>query len=287
MRLFRKNREVETPPKPSRTSSPKKGKRVLRFSIDKRQKFVIAVILLSLGLFGAEFQFGKSGILIALLLGIMTDLFLYWSVREDLKGNFTLSLFILPFFYSLAFGLFYFLVPARLLFRLILTGLYAFGMYSLFLSENIFIVSSIRTIALLSGARIVSFVITLISFFFLTNTIYTLHLPVYFILLIFIIYTFPLLYQSIWTYTLQKTPYPIRLWALALTVSLAEAAGIIWFWPTSPTVIALFLTGFLYTLVGLSHAWFEKRLFRSVMWEYVWVGATVFFVFILFTSWGK
>jgi hypothetical protein len=287
MRFFRKKGGEETQPKPSRSLSSKKGKRVLNISIDKRQKFVLAVIVLSIGLFVAEFQFGKSGIIIALLLGIITDLFLYWSVREDLKGNFAISLFILPFFYSLAFGLFYFLVPARLMFRLLLTGLYAFGMYSLFLSENIFIVSSIRTIALLSGARIVSFVITLISFFFLTNTIYTLHVPVYFIIPIFLVYTFPLLYQSIWTYILQKTPYSIRLWSLALTVSLAEAASIIWFWPTSPTVIALFLTGFLYTLVGLSHAWFEKRLFRSVMWEYVWVGAMVFFVIILFTSWGK
>ena len=66
-----------------------------------------------------------------------------------------------------------------------------------------------------------------------------------------------------------------------------EIAAVVWFWPSTPTVIALFLAGFFYTIVGISHVWFEKRLFRGVMWEYVWVGATVCFVLLLFTSWGK
>lgn len=265
----------------------RKWKKTGTFSIDKRQKFVVGVCLLSLGLFLSEFQFGKSGIIIALLLGLGTDLILYWAVRSDLKENFTWNLFILPFFYSLSFALFYFLVPTRVLFRLLLTLLYAFGLYSLFLSENIFTVSAIRTIALLSGARIVSFVITLLSYFFLTNIVYTLHVSIFLTIPLFAIYTFPLLYQSMWSYSQQKSPYSMLHWSLALLVCLLEAAGVIWFWPASPTVIALFLTGFLYTLVGLSHAWFEKRLFKSVMWEYVWVGVTVFFVLILFTSWGK
>jgi hypothetical protein len=74
---------------------------------------------------------------------------------------------------------------------------------------------------------------------------------------------------------------------LAMTVLLLEAAGALWFWPSSPTVIALFLTGFFYTLVGLSHVWFERRLFKGVLWEYVWVGVVVFFVLNLFTHWGQ
>lgn len=274
--------------KPS-TATMKRGKKTITFSIAKRQKFVLAVIVLSLGLFFTEYQFGKSGFVLAItfFLSLLTDLFLLWAVRQDLKDNFAPSLFILPFFYSLAFALFYFLVPARLLFRLLLTLLYAFGLYSLFLSQNIFTVSSIRTIALLSGARIVSFVITLISYFFLTNIVLTLHLPLYFIVPIVVLYTVPLIYQSIWTYTLQESSHPVRLWTIALSTCLIEAAMLVWFWPSSPTVIALFLAGFLYTLVGLSHVWFEKRLFRGVLWEYVWVGVIVFFVLNLFTSWGK
>lgn len=264
------------------------SKRSIVITIDKRQKFVIAVILLSFGLFLSEFQFSRSGLLISLIISIFSALFLLWAIYKDInKENFSVSLFILPFFYSLAFGLFYFLVPVSILSRVILTSLYALGMYSLFLSQNIFVVASIRTIALLSGARIVSFVITLLSFFFLTNIVFTLHANVFVTVGLIFLFTYPLIYQSIWTYNLQKTPYPVALWVLALSLCIVESAFMLWFWPSSPTVIALFLAGFFYTMTGLSHVWFEKRLFRGVLWEYLWVGVVVFFVLLLFSSWGK
>lgn len=287
MKFFRRKEDSLQPIKKPSVNSAKRGKRTIVFSIDKRQKFVIGMIVLSVGLFLSEFQFEKAGIIVAVVLGLVTDLILYWAVKDDLEDNFSIGIFILPFFYSLAFALFYFLLPTRLLFRLILTTLYAFGLYSLFLSENIFTVGAIRTIALLSGARIVSFVLTLLSYFFLTNTIFSLHQVVFLTIPLVALCTFPLVYQALWTYTIQKAPMPIRAWAGVISLCIIEVALAVWFWPSSPTVIALFLAGFLYTLVGLSHVWFEKRLFRSVMWEYVWVGVIVFFVLLLFTSWGK
>lgn len=269
--------------------APRKGsdKKSIVIAIDKRQKFVIAVILLSFGLFLSEFQFSRSGLLISAIISIFSVLFLLWAIYKDIKDNFSISLFVLPFFYSLAFGLFYFLVPASVLSRVVLTSLYAFGMYSLFLSQNIFAVASIRTIALLSGARIVSFVITLLSFFFLTNIVFTLHANIFITVGLIFIFTYSLIFQSIWTYNLQQTTFSVALWVLALSLCIIQAAALLWFWPTSPTVIALFLTGFFYTMTGLSHVWFEKRLFRGVLWEYLWVGVVVFFVLLLFSSWGK
>lgn len=268
-------------------SSAKKGKKTFLLSIDKRQTFVLGTIVLSLGLFLAEFQFERAGIVVAIILGILTDLILYWAIREDLEDNFSIGLFILPFFYSLAFTLFYFLLPTRILIRLVLTSLYAFGLYSLFLSQNIFTVGAIRTIALLSGARIVSFVLTLLSYFFLTNTLFSLHLWIFLTIPLLALYTYPLVYQALWTYDLQKNIPSLRGWAAIVSLCIVEAGIGVWFWPSSATVIALFLAGFLYTMVGLSHVWFEKKLFRSVMWEYVWVGVVVVFVLMLFTSWGK
>lgn len=281
----KKKREVSSS---LQADGAKKGKKQFVLAIDKRQKFVLGVMVLSGILFVSEFQFGRSGLVVAVILGILMDVILFWAIKEDLKENFTPSVFILPFFYSLSFGLFYFLVPARLIFRLLLTAFFAFGAYSLFLSKNIFTVSSIRTIALLSGARIVSFILTMLSYFFLSNIIFTLHLHLIFVLPLMVLYTFPLAYQSLWSYAPAKTPNRQLLeWAGGLTLCMIEIAAVLWFWPSTPTVIALFLAGFFYTIVGISHVWFEKRLFRGVMWEYVWVGATVCFVLLLFTSWGK
>lgn len=266
----------------------RRGKRgISLFSIDKRQKFVIAVIVLSVGLFLAEFQFSRSGLYIVTFLSVLTNVFLYWAIHEDIKENKAYQAFILPFFYSFAFGLFYFLTPTIFLSRIILTAVYAFGLYSLFLSQNILVVSSMRTIALLSGARIVSFVITLISYFFLTNIVYSLHVTIFFVIFIILFYTYFLVYGSLWTYNLQKTISSVGIWVAGLTACLVEAAIILWFWPSSPTVIALFLAGFFYTIVGLAHVWFEKRLFKGILWEYVWVGSVTFFVLILFSPWGK
>lgn len=268
----------------------RKKRRIRFLAIEKRQKFVIAVILLCFSLFIAEFQkfhVTQSGIYIVLFLAFLTNIFLYWAIHQDVRENKAYQSFILPFFYSLAFGLFYFVTPTIFLSRIILAVVYAFGLYSLFLSQNILVVSSMRTIALLSGARIVSFVITLISYFFLTNIVYALHVNIVWVILFFAFYTFALIYGSLWTYNLQKTIPNIVTWVWVLTVCLVEVAVLLWFWPSSPTVIALFLTGFFYTIVGLSHIWFERRLFKGILWEYVWVSCITFFVLFLFTPWGK
>lgn len=260
----------------------RRGRRSTGFLIEKRQKFVISVLILTVGLFYTEFQFSRSGVFISLFLAVLSDLFLLWGLFQDIKNKFVYEIYILPFFYSLSFGLFCFLTP-NLIYRIALALVYAFGLYSLYLSQNIFIVSSTRTIALLSGARIVSFVITLVSFFLLTNVVFTLHIAIFPILLLVFLYTYFLIYHSLWTYTLQKITQPLVLWVSALTLCIIELASILWFWPTRPPIVSLFLTGFLYIVTGLTHIWFEKRLFKGVLWEYAWVGFVVFFILIVFS----
>src|SRR5579863_1975955 len=119
-------------------SSGKKGRRKLQFAIDKRQKFVLAVIILSLGLFFTEYQLTKWGLIVTLLLPFLTVLFLGWAVFDDLKENKLYQIIILPFIYTFAFGFFYLLTPTSFFVHLLLTAIYAFGVYSLFLSHNIF-----------------------------------------------------------------------------------------------------------------------------------------------------
>jgi hypothetical protein len=259
---------------------------VSRILSSKRQKFIISVIVLSVGLFSSEYILGKSAISIVFVLSILTSVFLYFGLREDLKGNFSWQVFILPFFYSLAVGLFYLLVPARLITRIGMTSLYALGLYSLYLSQNIFTVSSIRTIALLSGARTVSLVLTLLSFFFISNVVFSFHINVFVTLLLIFIYSFLIVLQSIWTYTLEKNPLSEIFWTLSLTICLSEVALFLWFRQGSPTVLALFLSAIFYVLIGLTHAWFEKRLFRGVILEYFWVTVISFIFLVLFTNFG-
>ncbi|MCL5438746.1 MAG: hypothetical protein M1268_02020 [Patescibacteria group bacterium] len=263
-----------------------KKKLFLRFSLNKRQKFVIAVLVLSLGLFFSENLFGKSGFYFSFILAFLTDFLLFWSDYRDIKENPSPYTFVLPFFYSLSLSLFYFLAPTRIITRIIMTSFYALGLYSLFLTQNIFTVAAIRTIALTSSARIVSFIITIISFFFLTNIVFSMRLPIWLTAILMMIFSFPLIIQSLWTTTLENSFRAYALWALGLSVCLFEVSVTLWFWPSSPTIIALFLTGGFYSIVGLSHIWFAKRLFKGVMWEYIWVAVVSSAILILFTPWG-
>ncbi len=254
-------------------------------SLTKREKLIFSVIILSVGLFIAEHLLGKSGIFTIFTIAILADVLLFLSLYSDLKENTFFQIFILPFFFTLSFGLFYFLVPSRYLTRIFTTSLYAIGLYSLFLSQNIFTVSSIRTISLLSSARTVSFVITLISYFFLSNVLFSLHVQFVPYLIFLFLFTFPLVVYSIWTYTLEKNIFKNIYWSLILTFVIIEVGSMLWFWPSTPTVLAIFLSGVFYTVIGLSQVWFEKRLFKSVMWEYIWVSSIVLVTLLLFTSW--
>lgn len=255
------------------------------FMFSKRQKFVLAVFVLSLGLFTSEYLFSGYGVAVAGLLALLTDVFLLGALYEDLQENFSIHPFVLPFLCSLAFGLFYFLTPSRLLSRIVLTSLYAVGLYSVFLSENIFVVASIRTIALLNSARIVTFVITLIAFFFLSNTIFSFRLSFLPTIGLFGLFTFLFTFHSVWTYTLERGIGKDFIWNAVVTLCLTEMAAILWFWPTPPTVFALFMTAMFYILIGLVHVWLDKRLFRNVVAEYVWVAIVALFILVWFSAW--
>jgi len=270
----------------SRGQKKKIGNFISRFLTSKRQKLIVSVIILSLGLFISEYILGKSAISIVFVLSILTSLFLFIALKEDLKDNFNIQVFILPFLYSLSIGLFYLLVPARLITRVGITSLYALGLYSLYLSQNIFTVSAIRTIALLSGARTVSLVLTLLSFFFLSNVVFSFHINVFMTLFLIFIYTFLFVLQSIWVCTLDRNPLSQIFWVLSLTICLVEVAVFLWFRPSSPTVLALFLSAIFYVLIGLAQAWFEKRLFRGVILEYFWLTVIAFIFLVLFTNFG-
>ncbi|MBI2034711.1 MAG: hypothetical protein HYT11_03200 [Candidatus Levybacteria bacterium] len=257
--------------------------------LSKRGKFVIAVVFLSFFIFVLQYQFGQSGFFTVPLLAVLTDIMLFFILRHDLKERFAIPIFILPFFYSLAFGYFYFLLPVEILPRILITALFAFGLYSLLLCQNIFVIASVRTIALLSGARIVSFVLTLFTFFLLGNVVYSLHLFLFPTAALVFFSSFFLTFYSLWTYSLQfqYLNRVLILWALVISLCISEIASILWFWPSSPTIVSIFLTGLLYTTLGLCHVWFERRLFRGVLWEYAWVGFIVCIILISLTQWGK
>lgn len=258
------------------------------FSLSKRQLFVISIVVLTTGLFISEFLNGLVLLGFSFLLSLATAALFFLAARRDLNVKFSYPVFILPFFFTLSFALFYPLLPARILTRVGLISIYIFGLYSLFLTQNIFIVSAVRTINLLRSARIVSFVLTIIVLFVISNVIFSQRMPIYISSFIIFGVVYLLNLQSLWTYSLAKdfgkVMSPI---SLLISFSIAELSFALSVWPVNAAVYSIFLTGIFYAYSGLAHAWIERRLFRNVLWEYVWVGFLAVLILVFFSRWGS
>lgn len=263
--------------------------RIGEVNLSKRGKFVLGVLFLSAGIFLNEFTKGGMLISLSLMLASLTVGILYLILRRDIyKQSYIFPIFILPFFYTLSFSLFYSLIPARFLTRFILTLIYAFGAYSLFLTQNIFVISSLRTINLLRSARIVSFVLTIFVLFFLFNIVFSLRFSIFITPVLVGILAFLMSVQFLWSYqeTLESSR-EVYIFSAVISLMMVELSFVLSFWPVTAAIYSIFLTGIFYTYAGLSQIWLERRLFRGILWEYIWVGFLSLLFLLMFSKWGN
>lgn len=255
--------------------------------LSKRRKFVLSSFLLSVGLYflqviGFEWKYQAIGVLGALA-GILT----FWSLRGAASGLARWTTPILPIFFTVGVALFHFLLPANILTIFTVIAIYFLGMYTLFLTENIFSVAAIRTINLFRSASAVGFLLTLVTAFFLSNTAVSFKLPFYFNSLAIFFFSFPLVLSGLWSVKLdERLSSELLLSSLAIAVFLGQFALAISFWPVTVTAGSLFLTSSLYVLLGLAQAYWSERLFKRTVIEYLGVGLAVFLITLIFTQWG-
>ncbi|MBI4153609.1 hypothetical protein HY503_01255 [Candidatus Woesebacteria bacterium] len=255
--------------------------------MNKRKRFIITSILLSLGFIGIQFLENQFRFYAIGGLTLLTILLFFWSLKEGIGRNMTLLTLVLPAFFTAGVGVFWFLLPASVFARLPIIVFYGVGIYVLSLTSNIYSVAAIRTIALLRAAHGVGFVLTLVTSFLVYDAILSLRtlLPIMGVSVVLL--SFPLYLQGLWAASLQKE-YSGELVGEAGVFSLimGEIALFLHFWPVTVVVGSLFLTVAMYMLLGLGQAKIEGRLFRETVREYLLVGALVFIGMFLATRWG-
>jgi len=255
--------------------------------IPKRVKFGIVSFILSIGFAGTLFLTNVNRIYAIVGLGLLTLILFFWALKEGLGRNATLLTLVLPVFFSLGVGLFWFLLPVNVLTQIPIILVYSAGIYTLCLTSNIYTVSAIRTIALQRAAKGVGFVMTLFTSFLLFDTILSLRQPVYINFFLIIIVSFPLILQSLWTIPLSSSiGKKLVIYTAVLTLIMAQISMLLYFWPVKIVVGSLFLTTLMYILLGLAQAKFEGRLFLQTVREYLLVGIVVFIGMFIATSWG-
>ena len=252
----------------------------------KRVKLVITSLILSFGLLGIqsldiEVRYQAIGLLAGVAYGLSA-----WALFDDLKGVEWITVLVLPVLYPVAVALFYFLLPVRLLSRLVILSVFGVGMYALLLTENIFSVAAIRTIQLLRAAHAVGFLLTLVVAFFLWDTMFSFRFSPWWNGLIVAVTSLPLILQALWSVNLdEKVSREIWYNSLGLSWGLFGLALMISFWPVTITMASLFIVTGLYVGLGLVQNRLSGRLFRKTINEYLWVGGLVLGLTFILAQW--
>lgn len=256
----------------------------------KRRRFIVTSLLLTLGFLVVQFLDNQLRFFAIGILSVLTVVLFYWELREGIQKDMTRLSLVLPFFFTIGVGLFWFLLPSSLFTQLPILIFYGFGIYSLCLTTNIYTVSAlkgVRKIALIRAARGVGFVLSLVTSFLIFDAILSTKAQYLFSSLSISLVSFPLFLQGFWAITLNKE-YRKDLTLLALVSSLVvgQVALSLYFWPVTVVVGSLFLTVAVYVLLGLGQARLEARLFSQTVREYLFVGLLVFLGMFIATRWG-
>jgi len=256
--------------------------------LSKRSKFVFGTLFLTLGLLVSFLLGADSGNQSVALVALLSIAVTFFSLGDDLPKRKQIIIVFLPgVLFTLACGLFYFVLPARWATRLAMLAIFAGGFYATLLAQNIYTISVARSIKLLSAARTIGFLLSVLSAFGLYYILFSLHAYLPFVTLGLFIISFLLIIPVIWSVNLGefvgKTEI-VQAGVLALVIS--EIGTFLSFWPVSVAFAAIFLAGNFYTFVGLLQHWLEHSLFKRVLWEFIW-GAIILFVILFFTTkWG-
>jgi len=170
----------------------------------RREKFVIASVLLSLGLLGVQYVSLEARYWAIGLFLIVSYFTSAWALADDLQTHEWLTVVPFPALYAGSVSWFYFLLPEGITSKFVLLAVFGVGMYALFLTSNIYSVAKGRTIQLLHAAHAIVFVcFTLVTSLLFTNTIFGLRLPFYLNGLFSGLVHFPLILMSLWSVSLE------------------------------------------------------------------------------------
>jgi uncharacterized protein DUF5656 len=267
---------------------PKRLNKIALFKLSKRRKFVLISLLLSLGIIVVQaIASDLVRYFVIGMLAISTALLTMWSLSRDLTKIGWLMAPILPTYFITSINLFYFILPENLLVKIGLIALFTIGMYSLLLTENIFVVASLRTIQLLRAAQASGFVFSLFISFLLLDTIFSFRFYPWTNAILVFVALLPIVLQAIWTSKLDETlEKPVLHFSLLLSWVLAQAAFLISIWPVSIVIASLFLVTILYVGLGIIQQALLGRLFKQTVKEYAQVGIVVLLIVLFAASWG-
>jgi len=261
--------------------------------MQKRVKFLISTIL-STAAFFLFLYLPFENRYYALVAGTMLVTFCYWfglGVVFDSNLLNKIALAIVPGGMFLGMGLFAVLFPNNLVVSIIFSLIFGLIIYILFLVENVFMVAiGFRTVPLYRAAYTVSFIVTLLTSFFLFNTLLSYQMASWINFLIgWVIAAIIFLYQF-WAIAIElpddgKTK---RMWLYVLVPSLvvAQLTLVFSFWPAGIFKSSIYLVSAVYIISSLLQMEIKEKLFTKNWMQMVWIGIAIILGILFITRWG-
>lgn len=273
-----------------RKSARRSGVVGLGKGISKRRRFVLVSITLGILLLAVQRVSPDKRLPGFLVMFFVAYGLSAWSLMKDLDGVEWIMNVILPAMFPVAVGLFYFLLPQRVMVQTLVVTIFMLGMYALLLTENIFSVASIRTIQLLRAARAVGFLLTIMTGAFLFHLVLSFRFGPGWNFLLVALVSFPLFLQGLWSSVLESTQsYRVVQFSLISSLAVGELALVLSFWPVEVAMGSIFLAMVMYVILGIFQHFLEQRLFRKTLQEYLGFGVIVFVIVLASVTmrWGQ
>ncbi len=257
--------------------------------ITKEKRFIATSVLLSLGFLAINYIDNSLRLPAILGLTVITLILFIFALWEGLGINPTLLSLILPPLFTLGVGIFWFLIPVSIFARLPVVILFGVGIYVLCRTENIFTVSSFKTIPLFRAARWIGFILTFLTAFLLFNAIISIKANIFITCSGVALISLFLFLQGFWVSSIEKKDLATNkmfIYSFMFALVITQIAALLYFWPVTVVVGSIFLTIGIYVLLGLGQAKLEDRLFKKTVQEHLIVGLIVFVVMFFATHWG-
>lgn len=254
------------------------------FLFNKRVKIIVSSGLLTLGLLGSQFvpvyfiyQF-IAGLAVAAL---MLSIWVLWEGLNILKAA---LLMLLPMLFTLAVASYFLLIPAEWL-KILVALVFGLVFYILLLSQNIFNVSSLRTIPLYRVASTTVFVLTIFTASLLFVVIYSFHFPFYINGPAVFLLSFFLILPIMWSVQMEKLNQLIVFYSVILALIVGEVGLVLSFWPLTNAMSSVVLALVLYMVLGISTDTLRERLSKEAVLGYIKWSIPIFLIAALTASW--
>jgi hypothetical protein len=254
--------------------------------IEKRIRFVFSALALSVLMLIATFFFFDKAIFFVPLFILVTYFLTFFSVLQGVEKAEWLTLFLMPVIFTIAFYLFFLLFPVRWLTRVPFIMIYAFSLYAILLTSNIFNVGVEKSLQLYRAAFSVNYFYQTLVVFLVSNVVFSFRLnPLVNGGIMFVI-IFLLGLQLLWSVNLKTSiDRQIVHYSLLISFLLVQITIVLSFLPLKLSVIALFITAAYYSLCGLLYHYIEQKLFTQTVREYIVVLGFVLAILILSIQW--